>query len=561
MLHDITTTTDDSTVPLVTFPELDSGFSKLPAGAADARLTACLSRLQTLPVNEACPTWVARLGRTVSVLLEHAGHHSTEVLGTLTGRLAHWTMDCFLDTDAVAAELLVTLAQHGPGSLAQAGGIIVKRLAKGLSQQKALPAWTATLIGLLRQATSDPEAAATLKTIRSLLPDWRVVLSEEAFSQALANNKREDLLMLAGHFSLLSLVDVNLETGRPLGHALPPDGPALAIARDMQGVVDQYVANETIRLHWLLTPSGTGSIDKLLSQVGILFAAPACQRIRQEIVLSLARYAAIEQTAFRGAEATLLVCQLLHLLEGAPGGATPDNWAPVWTAVRQLSCMAQSNPSRARPDTDRSRTVNALLSPAGLTGQLEGVSWRLAMLKQRGLPVTDCLARLVQQVPCNPNGLPLVARVLQSTCANAQEHQQALLELCRHLDLPLHAGAKVYTKHLLHRAGLMALIATRENKSERVGETAILQQVAAQFSPGPLVLGLLSHAHAELQCPDFSAADAQWLAAQAQASVQALPAGVPGDWALQICSAFDDDMKLDLAPADYQQWSAWLRSL
>lgn len=560
MLHDITTT-DDSTVPLVTFPELDSRFPKLPASAADARLSACLSRLQNLPVNDACPTWVTRLGRTVSVLLESANGHSTEVLDTLTERLAHWTMDRFLDTDAVAAELLVTLAQHSPRSLAQAGGFIVKRLTQGLPQQQALPAWTATLIGLLRQASNEPKAAATLQSVRALLPDWRSVLSQEAFAQALASDKREDLLVLVGHFSLLSLAAVSLEKARPLGPALTSDGPALAIARDMRGVVDQYVATETIRLHWLLTPLGTRSVDTLLSKAGTLFAAPACQRIRQEIVLSLARYAAIEHTALRGAEAALLVGQLHHLVQGTPDGAAPDNWAPVWTAVRQLSCMAQPNPTRAMPDTDRSRTVNALLSPAGLTGQVEHVSWRLAMLKQNGLPVTDCLARLVQQVPRNPNGLPLLARVLQSTCANAQEHQQALLELCHEQGMPLHAGAELYTRHLLQRAYLTAMAEARENNQMPVNTTAILQQVAAQFPPGALVLGLFSHALLELRQPEFSTAQAQWFMAQAQASVQALPAGVPSDWVLRICSEFEDDMRFNLAPAQYQQWSAWLRNL
>ena len=555
-----TTTPDDRNTPLETFPELDSDFPRLPAAAADACLSRCLSRLQDLPGNEACPTWVARLGHSVSVLWLAASCHSTEVLDTLTERLAHWVLDRFRDTDAVTAELLVTLSQHSPRSLALAGRTVVQRLVQGLQQQQALPAWTATLIGLLRQASSDPQAAPLVKTTLALLPDWRSVLSQEAFAQALASNKREDLLALVGHFSLLSLMEVKLVAGQPLARALPSDGPALAIAPDMRGAVEQYVASETIRLHWLLTPSGTRSIDKLLSQVAIQFAAPACQRIRQEIVLSLARYAAIEQTAFRGAEATLLVCQLLHLLEGAPGGATPDNWAPVWTAVRQLSCLAQPNPSRARQDTDRSRAVNALLSPDGLTGQLEDVSWRLAMLKQKGLPVTDCLARLVQQVPCNPNGLPLLARVLQSACAIAQEHQQALLELCRHLDLPLHAGAEAYTKHLLLRANLTALADAHASELGRASDMAILQQVAAQFLPGVLVLGLLSHVYVELRYLQLAPADAQWVAAQAQASAQALPAGVPSEWVLHICSAFDDDMKFNLPPAQYQQWSAWLRT-
>lgn len=547
--------------PLLAFPELDSGFPKQPACAAEACLTACLSRLQTLPVNEACPTWVTRLGRTVSVLLESANGHSTEVLNTLTERLGHWTLDSFLDTDAVAAEMLVTLSQHNPRSLARAGRTIVQRLAQRLRQRQALPAWTATLIGLLRQASSDAEAASVLQTTRALLPDWRSVLGQEALEQALASNQREDLLLLVGHFSLLSLVEVSQAKGRPLSQEPLANGPAPMIAPDMRSSVDQYVATENIRLHWLLTPVGTRSIDLLLSKACALFAAPACQRIRQEIVLSLARYAAIEHTALQGAEATLLVCQLLHLVEGAPGGAAPENWAPVWTAVRQLSCMAQPHPTRSSPDTDRSRTVNTLLCPTGLVGKVEAVGWRLAMLKQNGMVLTDCLNRLVQQVPRSPNGHPLLARVLLVACASAQEHQQALLELCRHQDLPPHAGAAPYTKHLLQRGLLMAMEQARENSHTGVNPTAILQQVAAQLPTGILVLGLFSHALFELRQPEFSTAQAQWFMAQAQASVHALPAGVPSDWVLRICSAFDDDMKLNLEPAQYQQWIAWLRTL
>ena len=44
-------------------------------------------------------------------------------------------------------------------------------------------------------------------------------------------------------------------------------------------------------------------------------------------------------------------------------------------------------------------------------------------------------------------------------------------------------------------------------------------------------------------------------------SVAALPTGVPTDWALQICTQFDDDLAQALPPAHYQQWSAWLRTL
>lgn len=547
--------------PLLAFPELDSGFPKLSAAAADACLTRCLSRLQALPSNEACRTWVARLGQTVSVLLVSASGHSTQVLDTLSERLAHWTLDRFLDTDAVAAEVLVTLAQQSPLSLALAGRTIVQRLMQGLQQQQALPAWTAVLIGLLRQVSGNPKTASIVQATLALLPDWRSALSEEAFGQAMASQRREDLLLLVGHFSLLSLVGGADVKSRPLQQALLADAPPPTIAPDMQAVVNNGVAAQTVRLHWLLTPEGTRSIDSLLNKASVLFAAPACQRIRQDIVLCLARYAALEHVALQGTEATLLVCQLLHLVDTAPGGPSPEAWAPVWTAVRQLSCMAKPNPNLAWPNTDRSRTVSTLLCPSGLAGKVEELAWRLALLKQHGLAVSECLGQLVQQAPCSPNGHPLVARVLQASCASAPEHEQALLELCTAQGLPLHVGAERYTKHLLQRAHLLALDATRENDLVQLNTTAILQQVASALPTGILVLGLFSHLHVELRHPDLSVDCAQWVMAQAQASVQALPPRVPSDWVVSICSAFDDDMRVTLPPAQFQQWATWLRSL
>ena len=563
---DETTLPDTTSQPLVTFPELDRDFPHLPAGAADACLSRCLSRLQQLPVDESSPAWALRLGLTLPWLLTAALGHSPQVLDTLADRLAHWTMDRFLHSDAIAAEILVALAQHRPRTLAVASRTIVTRLVQGLQQRQALPAWTATLIGLLRQASNDPSAGAIVQATLSALPDWQSVLRRDAFEQALAGDDRADLLLLVGHFSLLSLVDPSQVPSQPLAQVLPqalaPTGP-LPIAPDMRECVHLHLAHESIGLHWLLTPLGTQSIDALLGKASTLFAAPACERIRQEIVLSLARHAAIQQSALRGAEAALLICQLQHLVRTAPSGETPGAWAPVWTAVRQLAGQAKPRPSMATPATDRSRTVNSLLCPWGLAGRMEAVGWRLALLRQSGLALLDCLGQLVQQVPCSPNGQPLLARVLQVACASAQEHQQALVEMCRVQGLPLHAGASVYTRHLLQRARLLELTAAQEAgpHHEYPSEESILRQVASQLPPGVLMLGLFGHVHAELPMIELSADGALWLVAQVQASVGALPAGVPMDGVLQICTAFQDNLASALTPAQHQQWSAWLRTL
>ncbi|WP_374521851.1 hypothetical protein [Hydrogenophaga sp.] len=553
-----TSTNSTEPKPLLTFPELDSHFSTLPAGAADATLTTCLSRLQQLPVDESSPDWATGLGLTLPWLLAAGQSHSQEVLDTLAERLAHWTIDRFLHSDTIAAEIVVTLAQHQPRTMAVAGRAIVNRLLQGLQKQQALPAWTATLIGQLRQVADEPGAATLAQATLAALPDWQVLLRRDAFEQALTKNDRNELLMLVGHFSLLSLIDLRQMPQQPLGAALANIASRPPIAPDMQAAVANRLEDERVRLHWLLTPLGTQSIEALLAKASEMFPTPAYERIRQEIVLSLARHAAIQQSALQGAEAVLLICQLHHLM-----GGRPDAWGPVWTAVRQLARQVKLHGGLATPATDRSRTVNTLLCQGGLTGALETVGWRLALLKHSGLSLLDCLGQLVQQVPCSPNGQPLLARVLQVTRANAQEHQQALLEMCSAQGLPVHAGAQVYTRQLLLRARLLALAASQETDPHQLPEKEenILLETASQFTPGVLMLGLLRHLHVELRFPDWSQDGALWLMAQLQASVAALPTGVPTDWALQICTQFDDDLAQALPPAHYQQWSAWLRTL
>ena len=544
---------------LLSFPELDKDFTQLPAAAADAALTGCLLKIQNLPVDETSPIWLARLGQTVSHLLVAASGHSPEVLDTLIGRLAHWTMDRFAQWDAVAAELLVALAQHSPRSLALASRTLLKRLLPVQTPPPPLPAWTATLIGLLRQATKDPGAAELAQSALAALPDWRTLLTPDAFRQVLACDDRQALLRLVGHISLLSLVDTSQQPSRPLTQALVEGDPAPPIAPDMRAFVQHHVATETVRLHWLLTPQGNHWIEAVLNKAATLFPAPACQQLHQEIVLSLARSAAVEHRALQGAEAVLALGQLLRWV-----GSTPQAWAPVWVAVRQLSGMAKARPTRATPDTDRSRTVNTLLCPGGLTGRLEEVGWRVALLKQHGLPLTDFLSQLVQQAPCSPNGQPLVARVLQVAIGTPQEHQLALTELCSGQDLPSHAGAVIYTRHMLHRARLLALQTAQEDGTHdqrALNHETLLQQVAGALGPGVLMLALFSHVHLEMNYPDWSKDGALWLMAQLQASVQALPPGVNSDWVQSICHSFDDDMSVALPPAQHQQWSAWLQTL
>lgn len=552
MLHEITTPPDGA-IPLAAFPELDKGFHQLPVGAADAHLTRCLLKLQQLPVDEASPTWAARLGQSVVPLLLAASGHSLEVLDSLIGRLAHWTMDRFAQSDAIAAELLVALAQHSPRSLAVAGRTLVNRLVASPSQPPMLPAWTATLIGLLRQAATEPDAAAVANAALACLPDWRTALAPQAFEQVLASDEREALLRLVGHVSLLSLIDVSQQPSRPLSEALLADEPGPAIAPDMQAYVHGQLSGETVRVHWLLTPRGHRRIEALMQKATTLLPPPACQQLRQEIVLSLTRSAAIEHGKLSGTEAALVLSQLLRWVPD-----TPAAWALVWNAVRQLSSMAKAHPSRAAPDNDRSRTANTLLCPRGLDGRVEQVGWRLALLKQSGLPLSDCLAQLVQQVPCSPNGQPLLARVLQTALATSQEHEQALAELCCVHELPLHIGAETYTRNLLLRARMLALNATPQSGTT---QEALVLQVAAQFGPGVLMLGLFSHLQVELRFPSWSVDKAQWLAAQLQASVAALPTGLPADWAPKICSHFNDDLEQVLPPAQFQAWSTWLRTL
>lgn len=550
----INTSTDANQGPLLAFPELGRDFHLRSDATANTCLTQCLLRLQQEPVDETNPTWVTRLGQTVSVLMVGASGHSNEVLDALTDRLAQWTLERFVRTDAVATELLITLFRHSPRSLTRAG----RTLVKGLQLQPALPAWTATLIGLLRQAAHAPQATTLAQGALAALPDGQSALSKEAFEQALSSNDPHNLRRLVGHISLLSLIDVSQAPSLPLRQALVDGHCAPTIAPDMQALVQHHLDTETVRLHWLLTPQGDRWIEAVLAKAATLFPAPTCQQLRQEIVLSLARSVAIEHRALQGAEAVLALGQLLRWV-----GPSPQDWAPVWVAVRQLSGLAQARPTRATPDTDRSRTANTLLCPGGLTGRLEQVGWRVAVLKQHGLPLTDFLGQLLQQAPRGLNGQPLVARVLQAAAASPQEHQQALAELCSVHGLPPHAGATAYTRHLLHRARLLALHTAQESDDQGHGtrQETLVQQVAAQLTPGVVLLGLFNHLHVELKFPDWSADGALWLMAQLQASVQALPPGVPSDWVLRICARFNDEMAKALPPAHYQQWSTWLRSL
>jgi len=270
-------------------------------------------------------------------------------------------------------------------------------------------------------------------------------------------------------------------------------------------------------------------------------------------VLSVARAAAIEQAALQGPEAALLIGLLLRLMRAAPDGDTPAAWAPVWRAVRQLAGQAKPHPSLATPPTDRSRTVNTLLCPRGLAGRLEAVGWRVALLRQSGLPPIDLMGQLVQQVPCSPSGQPLLARVLQIACASPEEHEQALLEMSRVEDAPPYACAARYTQHLL-------LVARSTQRSGEHDETT-LQRVAAELPPGLLTLGLIGHWHRELPGLPLSPGGAVWLVARLQTSVAGLAPDVPMGWVLQVCTPLTDALFTALNQEQKGQWSAWLRTL
>lgn len=554
--------------PLLAFPELDATFAQLPAEAADAVLTACLARLQALPVDPAAPAWPARLGQSLRALLVAAEGHGPEVLDTLALRLAHWTLNALLAHDALATEVLVALARQQARALAVAGHEIVRRLvqappkAHGVThsppgaQPPPLPAWTATLIGLLRQAASHPGAATTARAALAALPDGPTVLRPQAFAEALARREPQALRALVGQFSLLSLIDLAQVPSQPLLSLLPPDGPAPTVAPHQQAAVARCLADATARLHWLLTPQGTRAIDTLLAQIASVFPAPQAEHLHRELVLSLARHAAIQQPALQGPEAALLVCQLQHLVQrppGFPAPATANAWAPLWAAVRPLAAWAQNGPGLGACATDRSRTVNTLLHPRGLAGRLEPVAWRLALLRHSGLALADCLDQLVQQVPSGPNGQPLLARVLQTACASPPEHAQALLAMAQAQGLPPPACATPYTRHLL-RAARGAPPSTSEDE-------ATLRRVASELPPGLLALGLLGHVHLELPGLRLSPEGATWLVQWVQASVAALPASVPMAWVLQVCTPLGDALADALAPGALRQWQAWVQTL
>jgi len=549
--------------PLVSFPELDPSFPQLPAAAADACLSRCLSRLQDVPADEQSLLWAQRLALTLCHLLSAAQAHSPQAADSLTERLAHWTVDRFLHCDTIAVEILIALKRHGPCTLVLAGGTIVKRLVSRLQKREPLPAWTAALIGLLRQLSSAPGLADSVQDILSALPDWRAALSPDAFEQSLAADDRTELLMLVGNLSLLGLMKVEDEPGQPLTHCLPPGCGATIVAPRFQDAVRDELRTQTIRLPWVLTPRGTESICKLLAKATALFAPPALEAIRLQVVLSLGRHAAIQHHRLQGAEATLLVLQVQQLVAASPALAVPHTWGQIWASVRQLAVFAHPRPTLTLADTDCSRAVNALLSPQGLVGDGWGVGWRVTLLKQAGLDLPHWLGALVQQSPPMESGKLSVSRMLQVAQASAHEHQLALTEIASKLGQPAYLVAVSYTRYMLHLEMVHELMAAQQhgNRHPRRGAEEVMQQAASQFEPGALTLGLFSHVYEEMRWISFSSATAAWVVACLKASVEALRPHVPVDFVKQVCDPIVDDLLLSTEPELGQQLRDWLATL
>ena len=574
MINDTLDTGPDTKLgPLLAFPELESGFPTLSSSSAHTCLNQCLLRLQQVPVDETDPSWVTRMGQTVRLLLERASGHSTEVLEGFCGLLGHWTIDNLREADAVAAEVLVTMFRHKPSNIKSAGRQLVLRLSAAVRERQALPAWTATLIGLIRRLPSDSPSAIPLMGALAISPYWQDVLSKEGVQKALASKDPEDLLRLVGQFSLLSLADIPQQRGASALTFLGPYKLSDVTAPGTREKVKRKIFQEQVRLHWLLTPAGSESIKEILAKARSAFILPVCQRIHRDIVLSLARYAAIERQALRGTEATLLLCQLFSAMQAAPGGLAPDAWALVWTAVNQLSPEAESPTTQAAPDTDRSRTVNTLLSPAGLSGQPEVAGWRLALLKQHGMALTDCLSHLTAVAQPPDIGTPMPGHLLQVAFASAQEHELALRELCSTKDMALGSGAIAYTTALLRRSIEMLKEYHDDSLTESplMHDDLLLQHMAAHLPPGALMLGLFSHLDEELGVMSdagkrereikLTPQGAQWLVRQVKTSVRLLPANEPTTWVKEICASLDRHLQAALPPEAFAQWTAWRQAL
>ena len=503
---------------------------------AQSLLIQAVDELQSIPIDDADPQRADRFHEAFVQVL-HAAHllHPT-VEQAVQEHMTHALRVHFAEHDHMAHALVsswTSVPQHKPIAL------VVDLIDILASDAAPLPFWTSHLLQMLPPAAASREAAEGQRHARELLQPRLDELSPARLAKALqrleADPNPHGLRQIIGDLGVLALAQFPT-AGLSRFIETPPDDDEALVWFSHQHPSLVCVGDTPCDDHWLLTPLGHSTLDRLLHLCACLEAGTA-RRLRRQMLYQVTHAARLALMLPARRHACLALVPLHRIAQAMLATGEPDPWVHVLAWLMPHRTGHHGHPSNA---SAQHSVFDILLLPSFeqhpqlalrsmLEAQIDPAVW-LPVVVRYSMGVQPGLSRLLRQL-----------QHAHGTTHLHHELVKAVLRQCppQHL---LQVGLEM---------GLTAFDAPQTVKGLTRDGLHALARAQARFGPGWVPFSLLAHlmnhgrrfGHVGL-----GAAEGDWLLAFAQEQARTLPQGIS---AVAMVDAAEDlyDVLVDLGLA------------
>jgi hypothetical protein len=492
---------------------------------AQALLIQALDELQLVPIDGADPQQADRFHEAFVQILHvaHALHPTVE--GAVLEHMAHALRVHFADHDRVAHALVSSWTSTTPH---QPIALVLDLIDILASDAAPLPFWTSHLLQRLPPTEASREAAEGQRRARELLQPRLDELAPAHLAKALqrleADPSPHGLQQIVGDLGALALAQFPTAGLSRFVETPPEDDEALVwFSHQHPSLV--CVGDTPCDDHWLLTPLGHGTLDRLLHLCTRLEAGVA-HRLRRQMLYQVAHAARLALVRPARRHPCFALAALHRIAQAIVAAGDHDPWADVleWLAPHHTGHHAHPSSASAQHSV-----FDILLLPSFEQQPL--LALRSVLEAQ-----VDPAVWLPGLVRCSMGAQPGLSRLLRQLLRvhGTMHLHHALVQEVLHQCPP---------RHLLQvglEMGLTAFSAPPTVKGLTRDALHALARAQARFGPGWVPFSLLAHLLVQgrrFGHVGLGAAEGEWLLAFAQENGHKLPPGMPG---LALVEALED---------------------
>lgn len=505
---------------------------------AQALLIQALDELQSVPLDDADPQQPDRFHEAFVQILHvaHALHPTVEE--AVLEHMTHALRVHFADHDHVAHALAsswTSTTPHKPISL------VVDLIDRLATDAAPLPFWTSHLLQLLPPAASSREAAEGQRLARELLQPRMDELTPARLAKALqrleADPNPHGLQQIVGDLGVLALAQFPT-AGLSRFVETPPEDDEALVWFSHQHPTLVCVGDTPCDDHWLLTPLGHNTLDRLLHLCTFLEAG-AARRLRHQMLYQYTHAARLALMLPARRHPCLALASLHRIAQAIVATGDHDPWVHVLEWLTPHRTGHHAHPSNA---SAQHSVFDILLLPSFEQHPL--LALRSVLEAQ-----VDPAVWLPGVVRCSMGVQPGLSRLLRQLLRvhGTMHLHHALVKEVLHQCPP---------RHLLQvglEMGLTAFSAPPAVKGLTRDALHALARAHARFGPGWVPFSLLAHLLVQgrrFGRVGLGAAEGEWLLAFAQEQARTLPQGIS---AVAMVDAVEDLydvlVGLGLAPA------------